>query len=60
MQTQSRDSFPSDTKKNPKGCMEITLKSGRELQKRKDDDMRMAEKEKKVEIKKKTSCTVQK
>ena len=31
MQNQTRDSFPSDTKKNPKDCMEITLRSGREL-----------------------------
>ena len=31
MQNQSKDSLPSDTKKNPKDCMEITLKSGREL-----------------------------
>ena len=35
IQNQSRDSFPSDTKKNPKDYMEITLRSGRELQKRK-------------------------
>ena len=28
MQNQSRDSFSSDTKKNPKDCMAITLKSG--------------------------------
>ena len=28
MQNQSRDSFPSDTKKNPKDCMDITLRSG--------------------------------
>ena len=31
MQNQTRDSFPSDTKKNPKDFMEITLRSGREL-----------------------------
>ena len=31
MQNQSRDSFPSDTKKNPKDCMAITMRSGREL-----------------------------
>ena len=32
MWNQSRDSFPSDTKKNPKDCMTITLRSGKELQ----------------------------
>ena len=31
MQNKSRDSFPSDTKKNLKDCMAITLRSGREL-----------------------------
>ena len=31
MQNQSRDFFPNDTKKNPKDCMTITLRSGREL-----------------------------
>ena len=31
MKNQSRDSFSSNTKKNPKDCMEITLRSGREL-----------------------------
>ena len=31
LQNQSRDSFPSDTKKNPKDCMAITLRSGKEL-----------------------------
>ena len=32
LQNQSRNSFPSDTKKNPKDCMSITLRSGKELQ----------------------------
>ena len=31
MQNQSRDSFPSGTKKNPKDCMSVTLRSGKEL-----------------------------
>ena len=34
MQNQSKDSFPSDTRKNPRDCMEITLRSGKELEKR--------------------------
>ena len=49
MQNQSRDSFPSDTKKNPKDCMEFTLKNGKELHKRKEDEKIMTEKEEKVE-----------
>ena len=35
MQNQSKDAFPSDTKKNPKECMVVTLRSGRKLEKRK-------------------------
>ena len=31
MHNKSRDSFPSDTKKNPKDYMAITLRSGKEL-----------------------------
>ena len=36
MQNQSRDSFPSDTKKNPTGCMVVNLRSGKELQGREE------------------------
>ena len=36
MQNQSRDSFPSDTMKNPKDCMVVTLRSGKELQGREE------------------------
>ena len=36
LQNQSRDSFSSDTKKNPKDCMVITLRSDKELQDRKE------------------------
>ena len=36
MQNQSRDSFPSDTKKNPKDYMAITPRSCKELQERKE------------------------
>ena len=33
-QNQSRDSFPSDTKKNPKDCMAVTLRNGKERKRR--------------------------
>ena len=49
MQNQSRDSFPSDTKKNPKDCMGITLRSSRELQKREKEEKKLIEKEEKAE-----------
>ena len=31
MQKGPKDSFPSDTRKNPKDCMAVILRSGREL-----------------------------
>ena len=37
MQNQSKDAFPNDTKKNPKDYMVVTLRSGRELESRKED-----------------------
>ena len=40
MQNQPKDAFPSDTRKNPKDCMAITLRSGREL-----EEMRVEKKE---------------
>ena len=50
MQNQSKDAFPSDTKKNPKNCMVVTLRSGREFENRKKDEMRKTKKEKQAEI----------
>ena len=32
MQNQSKDAFLSDTKKNPKDCMVVTLRSGKEIE----------------------------
>ena len=49
MQIQSRDSFSSDTKKNPKDCMAITLRSGRELKKREEEERKLTEKEEQQE-----------
>ena len=31
MQNQSKDSFPSGTKKSPKDCMDVALRSGKEM-----------------------------
>ena len=44
MQNQSKDSFPSDTRKNPKDCMAITLRSGRELEERRVENKDTKEK----------------
>ena len=34
IQNQSKDSFPSDTRKDPRDYMAVTLRSGRELEER--------------------------
>ena len=49
MKNQSRDSFPSDTKKNSKDCMKNTLISGIELQKIREEEDGMTKKEDKIE-----------
>ena len=60
MQNQSKDSFPSDTKKNPKDCMAITLRSGREFGNKKIDERGRLRKKNKYQKKKKSSWAVQK
>ena len=37
MQKEPNDSFPSDTIKNPRDCMAVILRSGRELDERKGE-----------------------
>ena len=49
MQNQFKDSFPSDKRKNLKDCMEVTLRSGRELYEKRVERMN-TEEEKYVEI----------
>ena len=36
LQSQKKDAFPSDTKKNPKDCMAVQLRSRKELEKMKE------------------------
>ena len=43
MQNQSKDVFPSDTMKNPKYCMAVTLRSGRKLEERRNENMKTTE-----------------
>ena len=38
MQNQMKDAFPSDTKKNPKDCMAVQLKSGKDLKEKAEID----------------------
>ena len=46
MQKQSKDAFPSDPKKNPKDCMVVTLRSGRELESIKEEQKKTEKEEK--------------
>ena len=43
MQNQSKDVFPSDSKKNPKDCMVVTLRSGKELEERRNEKKKTEE-----------------
>ena len=55
MQNQTKDSFPSETKKNLKDCMAVTLRSGRESHKREEDEIRLTEKEEQAKTGKRRS-----
>ena len=50
IQNQFKDAFPSNTKKNLKDCMTISLKSGKELKEREEIEKKMDEIEKHAEI----------
>ena len=49
VQKEPKDSFPTDTRKNPKDCMVVILRSGRELDERRGEK-RDTEEEKQEEI----------
>ena len=49
MQKEPKDSFPSDTRKNPRDCIAVILRSGKELDERRGEK-RDIEEEKQVEI----------
>ena len=56
MPKQSRDSFPSDTKKNPKDYMAITLRSGKELKGSREAEKKQIDKKLEVKIKIHQTC----
>ena len=58
MQNQSKDVFPSDTKKNPKDYMTVTLRSGRELEGRKENEKKRLRKKRKQKLEKRPSRAV--
>ena len=49
VQKEPKDSFPSDTRKNPRDCMELMLRSGKELDERRGEK-RDTEEEKQAKI----------
>ena len=59
MQNRSKDSFPSDKNKNLKDCMVVTLRSGRELEERRNEKKETKE-EKHTEIGEELKQKVQK
>ena len=44
MHNQSKDGFPSDIRKNPKDCMVVNLRSGREIESRREENKKKTEK----------------
>ena len=48
MQSQSKDAFSNDTKKNPKDCMVVTLRSGREIEGRKEKEEKTEEEKEEI------------
>ena len=48
MPNQSKGTFPSDTQKNPKDCMEIQLRSGKDLNRNKETEAEKVETEEKT------------
>ena len=47
-QNQSKDAFPSDTRKNLKDCMVVTLRSGREIESRKEKEKKTEEEKEEI------------
>ena len=54
MQNQSKDAFLSDKKKNPNGFILVTLKSGKEIESKKEEEKKKIEKVEKEETEKAT------
>ena len=48
MQNQSKDAFPNDTRKNPKDCMVVTLRSEREIEGRKEKEKKTEEEKEEI------------
>ena len=48
MQNQSKDAFPSDIRKNPKDCMVVTLRSGREIEGKKEEEKKTEEEKEEI------------
>ena len=44
LQNQNKNAFPSDTQKNPKDCMAVQLRSGREMSRNRADEKEKTDK----------------
>ena len=44
MLSQSKDAFPSDIRKNPKDCMVVNIRSGKEIESRKEKEKKKTKK----------------
>ena len=55
MQNESKDALPSDIRKNPKDCMVVTLRSGREVESRKEEEKKILRTLKEKKLEKKTN-----
>ena len=50
LQNQTKDAFPSDTQKNPRDCMAVQLRSGKEVSSSRAEKKEMSEQEEEKEI----------
>ena len=48
MQNQSKDAFSSNTRKNPKDCMVVTLRSGGEIEGKKEEEKKIEEEQEEI------------
>ena len=55
MQNKSKDAFPSDTKKNPKDYMVVTMRSGKDLESKKKMRRKRLKKKRKKKLEKRLS-----
>ena len=58
MHNQTKEAFPSDTRKNLNDCMVVTLRSGREIESRKEEERKKTEKVKGEKTRKENKLSI--